>query len=183
MAQRAPLELLRPPGAAEVLLCTAEGRLLEGLVTNLFVVVADEAASASRSAEGGSEGNALTSVIVGGGAAASAAAPRLTVWMAGTHDGVVWGTARVHVLEACRRLGYDTREEAPDAAHRHSWREAFLTNSLRLVQPLHSVACGAANVWGLPPWEVRFDAAPGPVTAALAAAVTAALPTCRATDL
>lgn len=35
---RAPLERLRRPGAAEVLLCTSDGRMLEGLLTNFFVM-------------------------------------------------------------------------------------------------------------------------------------------------
>ncbi len=38
MLDRAPYEMLKPPGAAEVVLCTACGSLLEGLVTNVFVV-------------------------------------------------------------------------------------------------------------------------------------------------
>lgn len=38
VAQRQTLEALRPPGAAEALLATQHGALLEGLVTNLFIV-------------------------------------------------------------------------------------------------------------------------------------------------
>lgn len=38
VAQRQSLEALRPEGAVDVLLCTSGGQLLEGLVTNVFVV-------------------------------------------------------------------------------------------------------------------------------------------------
>lgn len=38
VTERAPLEQLQPVGAAEVVRCTEEGELLEGLVTNFFVV-------------------------------------------------------------------------------------------------------------------------------------------------
>jgi branched-subunit amino acid aminotransferase/4-amino-4-deoxychorismate lyase len=105
------------------------------------------------------------------------------VWTAGISEGVVWGTARARVLEACRRLGYALREEAPAAAARHTWREAFLTNSLRLVQPLRRISCGAANVWGLPPWELELSTVPGPVTVTLAAALAAVLPACPVAEL
>jgi len=50
---------------------------------------------------------------------------------------------------------------------RHAWREAFLTNSLRLVQPLHTLACPAGNAAAVQPWELHLPAAPGPVTLAL----------------
>jgi branched-subunit amino acid aminotransferase/4-amino-4-deoxychorismate lyase len=39
--ERMPLEQARPADAAEVLLCTTSGRLQEGLVSNLFVVMCD----------------------------------------------------------------------------------------------------------------------------------------------
>jgi hypothetical protein len=45
VAERAPFERLMPPDAAEVVLCTANGELLEGLVTNLFVVAGKGALS------------------------------------------------------------------------------------------------------------------------------------------
>ena len=160
MAERQPLEQQRPSGAAEVLLSTEDGRLLEGLVTNLFVVTESSAPDAAGSSDGSP-----------------------VVWTAGVREGVVWGTARARVLEACRQLGIAVREEAPSSSGRLAWREAFLTNSLRRVQPLHTISCGAGNVWGHAAWEVRFPAAPGPVTAALRAAMLALLPTCDAADL
>ena len=44
---RAPLERAKPPGVSEALLATARGALVEGLVTNLFVVVRGDPGGAS----------------------------------------------------------------------------------------------------------------------------------------
>lgn len=52
----------------------------------------------------------------------------LVVLTAGTGEGVVWGTVRHRVLEACASLGLPLLERAPAAADRSTWREAFLTN-------------------------------------------------------
>ncbi|KAI3435918.1 hypothetical protein D9Q98_001976 [Chlorella vulgaris] len=140
--------------AVEVLLCSEEGGVLEGLVTNFFVVAAP------------SDG---------------AAAPIL--WTAGMHDGAVWGTVRAQVLEACAQLGIQVVEQAPRMHSRHTWTEAFLTNGLRTVQPLTSISCGAANVWGHKRWELRFPEAPGPITAAVHAALLPLLPAVDVADL
>ena len=198
MAERQPLEQQRPTGAAEVLLCTSEGRLLEGLVTNLFIVAAREGAEAAAgsTAEGNSgEGCAAGRGAGSGGApgdgggsgstagAAAGGFRRLEVWTASPAEGVVWGTARARVLQACRRLGLAVREEAPSCGARAAWREAFLTNSLRLVQPLHTLACPAGNAAGLPPWELHLPAAPGPVTRALHQELLRLLPTVDVADL
>lgn len=172
MAERQPLERLRPPGTADVLLCSSDGRLLEGLVTNLFVVTIE--GGSSRGAEPGSSSNGTGNSA---GGSSGALPPGAVVWTAGVGEGVVWGTARARVLEACRQLGLAVREEAPSAGGRATWREAFLTNSVRLVQPLRAVECGAGNVWGAAPWRVELPAAPGPVTAALHSALLRLLPT------
>jgi branched-subunit amino acid aminotransferase/4-amino-4-deoxychorismate lyase len=150
VAERQPLEQQRGD-AVEVLLCTRGGHVLEGLVTNLFVV------------------------------AGTADAP--VVWTAGMQDGVVWGTVRAQVLHACHQLGIPVREEAPDMARRHEWREAFVTNGLRVVQPLSSIACGQGNAFGHQPWELLFPAAPGPVTSAINDALMPLMPVVDAADL
>ena len=197
VGERRPLEALRPPGTADVLLCSREGRLLEGLVTNLFVVAAAPAGGGD--APSGANTIGGTSGISSGGeqrqadganstssnttSAAGFDPAALVVYTAGMGDGVVWGTARARVLQACRRLGLTVREEPPDPRARATWREAFLTNSLRLVQPLACIACDPANVWGLPPWQLRLPQAPGPVAAAVRAALDALQPAVRAADL
>lgn len=172
MAERQPLEQQRPTGAAEVLLCTNDGRLLEGLVTNLFIVATREAAAGGSEEGGGSDACAAASGSSDGSSGSAAGAPAggfggLEVWTASPAEGVVWGTARARVLQACRRLGLAVREEAPSCGAKAAWREAFLTNSLRLVQPLHTLACGAGNAAGLPPWELHLPEAPGPVARAV----------------
>jgi branched-subunit amino acid aminotransferase/4-amino-4-deoxychorismate lyase len=146
VAERAPLEALRPAGAADALLAAPDGRLLEGLVTNLFVVAERPAAA-------------------GGG---------VVLQTAGVSEGVVRGVARGRVLAAAASLGLPVDERAPDPSARAAWREAFLTNAARGVQPLARLGCAARNALGLPPWEAALPAAPGPWTARLAAAAAAA---------
>lgn len=163
VAERQPLERQKPGGTADVLLCTQDGRLLEGLVTNLFVVVADEGGARSGRQHGDSQH--------GGGMPSG-----ITVWTASMGDGVVWGTARARVLQACRQLGVAVREEAPSMAGRAAWTEAFLTNSLRIAQPLARITCPDGNVWGHTAWQLNLPQAPGPVTAALQAALPGLLP-------
>ena len=178
MEQRRWLEEARPPAADEVLLASEDGRLLEGLVTNLHVVT-----SGSGDSDGGSGGaehacpaNASTR---GGGAEVASGPP--TLWTAGMGDGVVWGTVRARVLQACAALGVAVREEAPRAADRALWREAFLSNALRVVQPLRRIECGAGNTWGHPPWALELPApVPGAVTRRIQAALAELMP---ATDV
>lgn len=180
MAERQPLEVQRPEAACEVLLCTRDGRLLEGLVTNLFVITDGDSRPLPPAADPAAASGGYCSGS-GGGSDSTSGAP--VVWTAGTSDGVVWGTARARVLDACRRLGFMVREEAPSMHSRHAWQEAFLTNSLRLVQPLHTLSCGAANVWGHAPWELSLPHAQGPVTASLQRALLEALPVLDASEL
>jgi hypothetical protein len=47
---------------------------------------------------------------------------------AGMEEGVVWGTIRAHVKEACHQLGMSFVEAAPCMADRGNWREAFISN-------------------------------------------------------
>lgn len=196
VAERQPLEQQRPAGAAEVLLCTPDGRLLEGLVTNLFIVAARQPDAAEHSAAAGSssesvhQDSGLGGAAGGGGKAAESTAPGaaataagaagsfagLEVWTASPGEGVVWGTARARVLEACRRLGLRVCERAPHMDRRASWREAFVTNSLRLVQPLRTLACPEGNAAAVPPWQLDLPAAPGPVTLAIRRELLTMLP-------
>ena len=125
MRDREYLEQLAPPGAADVLLCTEHGDILEGLVTNLFVVVEN-----------------------GDGSCVVQTAP--------VDSGVLWGTMRHQVIGACRHLSIPVEYRCPRMDDRHSWKEAFLTNSMRGVSPLTGMSCGKENVWGLPEWYIAF---------------------------
>jgi branched-subunit amino acid aminotransferase/4-amino-4-deoxychorismate lyase len=100
---------------------------------------------------------------------------------ASVQQGALPGVLRVAVLATCKALGYAFVEDAtapppaPDTQARdgndtwHTWREAFLCNAVRLIQPVGQMR------W-LPPAErppLDFPEAPGPVTRALAAHVAA----------
>ncbi|KAK2078467.1 hypothetical protein QBZ16_003307 [Prototheca wickerhamii] len=114
----------------DVILQDDQGRLVEGLVTNLFVV--------RRSSE------SLQKVVLQTASVAQGALP---------------GTVRRRVLESAAEAGLDVLESAPDPAERVLWTEAFLTNSLRGIQPLERLeSCtdaGAAWTASFPgPWPV-----------------------------
>uniref|UniRef100_A0A1D2A4F3 Uncharacterized protein n=1 Tax=Auxenochlorella protothecoides TaxID=3075 RepID=A0A1D2A4F3_AUXPR len=125
--ERAPLEGLRRPGAVEVLLANAAGGLLEGLVTNFFVI--------------------------SGPATASQRASDYTLQTAGEKDGVLAGTARRAALRAAAACGLTVLEQPPDPSHRSAWREAFLTNSLRGCQNLTRIVRPGHWAVDLPPFR------------------------------
>lgn len=107
--QRHYLEKMRPESNTEIVLCTQDGRLLEGLVTNLYVIQKiQHVHKSSSSSPCGSEDYA--------------------VYTAQVEEGVVWGTMRKMVLFVCERIGLTVKEEAPKMSERHMWEEAFLSN-------------------------------------------------------
>ncbi|KAK9819610.1 hypothetical protein WJX72_000279 [[Myrmecia] bisecta] len=108
---RRPLEERLPVGAAEGLLATLDGKLLEGLVTNLFVVT------------GAADGSAVQ------------------VQTAAVQQGVLGGVMRRQVIEACHQLHLPVLEEAPAISDRHLWQEAFVTNCVRQIQPVSRITC------------------------------------------
>ncbi len=149
VTQRQSLEATRPHGAAEILLANQQGGLLEGLVTNLYIITFLEQ-------------------------------DKVVLQTAGMGDGVVWGTMRKRVLEACNVLGLIVVEQPPLAGERALWQEAFLTNAVRGVQPLNEIECDVRNVLGLEPWAVEFSEVPGVWTSKIQALVDASL---QQTDL
>lgn len=167
--QRAHLEAGKPAGVAEIILADDDGeRLLEGLVTNLFVVIASDAD------------------------------PLATRVQTAPADECLPGLAREAVLDACAALGIEVEERAPRASERHVWREAFVSNTIRLVHPVREIRwprglpSDLARVGGEVSCEeiggdgdrevveggeivVRLPDAPGPVTAAILIRVTESL--------
>lgn len=133
VSDREYLEAMRPAGACECLLSTKNGNVLEGMITNFYVIRKMQRPHSEEC--------------------------DLLLQTASIDEGVVWGTLRLRVLEACQRLGIKVEERAPSIHERHTWNEAFLTNSLRGVQPLSRVVCDAKNVWGLPAWELELPEA------------------------
>jgi len=146
VAQRAPLEAARPEDCAEtVLSCPRTGALLEGLVSNLFVV--------TRAPDGGTE-----------------------LRTAAVEQGVLGGVARAALLRAAAAVPrLQVREEAPVPGDDGAWLEAFTCNAARGLTPLKELRWLpqlGAPAEALPPRPpLYFAEAPGPVTAALAAAL------------
>ncbi|KAG2444784.1 hypothetical protein HXX76_001527 [Chlamydomonas incerta] len=194
VAERRRYEAAKPPEAAEVLLSDCDGGLLEGLITNFFVVAAaPAAAAASAAAATAAAGNtdgaaaagagggapaaagtaaAIAAAAAAGEAAATPASPAfggLVLQVCAPESGAALpGVAQYQLLQAAAALGVRTELRPPRAGQRDTWREAFLSNCIRRVQPLSRVFCPPANDWGFEPWECALPApAPGPVTAAL----------------
>jgi len=138
LRDRAGIEAALSPGA-EGLLCTQEGLLLEGLVTNVFVVREDGAVqTASPSA-----------------------------------DLVLDGIMRRSIIRCCQELGVQVVESAPNVSDRHLWQEGFLTNCLRVIQPLSSMKMyDGSRKDGQ--WACSFDA-PNLVTRRLHRAVMSSM--------
>lgn len=98
VAERRYLEEMAPSDAIDILLCTKDGNLLEGLITNLFIVVEKESGD-------------------------------MVVQTAPVEAGVLPGTMRARVIEACKHAGISVEDNiCPNVSERHLWREAFLTN-------------------------------------------------------
>ena len=112
----------------DALLSTDCGRLVEGTITNLFVIV-----STSESATG-------------------------TCYKLQTAPDsmVLAGVARRKVIEACGTLGVPVDFTCPNPCERDTWCEAFLTNSIRRMQSLDGIICTVTNVWGHDAWDVSF---------------------------
>lgn len=145
--QRQKWEQNKPQGAVDILLCREDGSLLEGMVTNLFIIRSNLGSMATGLANSsGTEQN------------------KTALQTAGTEDGVVWGTIRALVIHASRDLGLEVIETPPCPSESKAWSEGFLTNALRGIQPLRAINRKEDNFWNLPPWNHSFCQAPGPWT-------------------
>mmetsp|Transcript_16512 Transcript_16512/g.29447 ORF Transcript_16512/g.29447 Transcript_16512/m.29447 type:complete len:135 (+) Transcript_16512:341-745(+) len=56
-----------------------------------------------------------------------------------TVDYVLPGILRSRVLQACEALGIPVVYKSPDLKQSGEWTEAFITNCIRGIQPVHSV--------------------------------------------
>ena len=68
----------------------------------------------------------------------------------GVRGTVLGGIARGLVLDACDQLGITVLHQPPDPRQRALWREAFLTNVVRLVQPVSQLTWVDAQHEGFP---------------------------------
>ncbi|XP_050211052.1 uncharacterized protein LOC126661266 [Mercurialis annua] len=119
---RNPLEKLRPPSVTELLLSDDGDHILEGCVTNFFVVCYKDSKEVKRDCFY-EDGNKV----------------QFEVQTAPISDGVLPGIIRQLVIEVCLSKGIPVREVAPSWSARDSWKEAFITNSLRIVQHVEKI--------------------------------------------
>ncbi|XVE99390.1 hypothetical protein REPUB_Repub03eG0194100 [Reevesia pubescens] len=119
---RKPLDKLRPPSVTELLLSNDGDRILEGCITNFFVICQKDKSEA--------EGKYLLDYDNG---------YSVEVQTAPITDGVLPGVIRQLVIEVCQSKGIPVREVAPSWEKHGLWEEAFITNSLRVLQHVETI--------------------------------------------
>ncbi|XP_015950439.3 uncharacterized protein LOC107475328 isoform X3 [Arachis duranensis] len=115
---RKSLEKLRPPSVTELLLSNDGNHILEGCVTNFFVVCCK-----GQDSDDKANGNKYP----------------FEVQTAPLSDGVLPGIIRQVVIEVCRSEGIPIREVAPSWSEHGIWEEAFITSGLRILQHVESI--------------------------------------------
>ncbi|KAI9082857.1 hypothetical protein K1719_035187 [Acacia pycnantha] len=148
---RQSLEKLRPPIVTELLLSNDGDRVLEGCLTNFFVVCRKDTDAGNDSYRNGNSFEVQTAPI---------------------SDGVLPGIIRQVVIEVCRSKGIPFCEVAPSWSEHEMWEEAFITNSLRILQHVDSVQVPVdwqsvhSKTWKDISWEkMQFQGGPGKITA------------------
>ncbi|KAM5556125.1 hypothetical protein ABKV19_023822 [Rosa sericea] len=148
---RKSLERLKPPSGTELLLSNDGDRILEGSASNFFVVRRKE------------DNEAKEQTI-----------HCFEVQTAPISDGVLPGIIRQLVIEVCLSKGIPFREVAPLWSEHEFWEEAFITNSLRLMQHAETVRAPSSweslhgNSWKDISWkEKQFEEGPGMITTIL----------------
>ncbi|XP_058769670.1 uncharacterized protein LOC131643467 [Vicia villosa] len=151
---RKTLEKLRPPSVTELLLSHNGDQILEGCVTNFFVVCCKD-----RDSDNGKApcdyGNRNS----------------FEVQTAPISDGVLPGVIRQVVLEVCKNEGIPFREVAPSWSKHEIWEEAFITSSLRVLQHVESIQVPTewqsahSKTWKDISWtKKQFQGGPGMIT-------------------
>ncbi|KAG5611055.1 hypothetical protein H5410_022336 [Solanum commersonii] len=173
--QRKQLEKLRPPYVNELLLSNNGDQILEGCLTNLFVVChKDVNGDYHKSSQRDNESTVS-----------------IELQTAPIRDGVLPGVVRQNVINAgqlgrgyccvdlvmpnvciCSRNKIPVREIAPSWSEREMWSEAFITSSLRLLQHVEVIQAPSSwesldtQTWTDVTWEEKqFENAPGQITA------------------
>jgi hypothetical protein len=130
-------------GAAEVVLVDEGGGWLEGLVTNFFVVAEVGPAPSAQS-------TAATAAAASTAPAAAADHETPPVDLsryelqtaAGANQLVLQGIMQRRVIEAAESLGLRVRVTPPRGDERATWREAFIANCIKGLEPV-----GVAAYW------------------------------------
>ncbi|KAF3433845.1 hypothetical protein FNV43_RR24948 [Rhamnella rubrinervis] len=125
---RKPLEKLRPPSATELLLSNDGDHILEGSVSNFFVVCRKDKIEA--------KGKYLDNPD---------SINCFEVQTAPVSDSVLPGIIRQLIIEVCLSKGIPFREVAPSWSEHEVWEEAFISNSLRLLQHVETIC--APSSW------------------------------------
>ncbi|XP_030486388.2 uncharacterized protein LOC115703045 isoform X1 [Cannabis sativa] len=157
---RKSLEKLKPPLATDLLLSNDGNRLLEGSVTNFFVVC--RKVKNDQVDKDGAEGTSFDE---------KESIDCFEVQTAPIGDGVLPGVIRQLVIEVCLTKGIPFREVAPMWSEHEIWEEAFLTNSLRLLQHVETVSIPDSwdslnsKSWKDISWNKKqFERSPGIIT-------------------
>lgn len=125
---RQMLENSKPTGVSEIILSNDGNHLLEGLVTNFFVVSRNSEATVPNIPEKWRDIEVQTAALA---------------------DGVLPGVIRQLVIEVCRENGIPLREMAPSWESRGTWQEAFVTSGLRILQPVGSIQRPNSEQWNI----------------------------------
>ncbi|CDP04308.1 unnamed protein product [Coffea canephora] len=150
---RKDLEKLRPPSTTELLLSNNGDHILEGCLTNFFVVCGkDECGEIYEQNDFDYERS-------------------VEVQTAPVSEGVLPGVIRQVIIEICLRNGIPFREVAPSWSQHNMWREAFITNSLRIVEHVETILVPSSwkSMESKTSTEIRweekqFEVTPGRVT-------------------
>lgn len=149
---RKSMEKMRPPGVTELLLTNDGDHILEGSVTNFFVVCRKEE----------HQTNEPLSV--------QTMANKFEVQTAPLSDGILPGIIRQIVIEVCHDIGIPVREVSPSWSKRELWEEAFITSSLRLIQHVETVRVPLlwedieSKTWSDVSWAVKQFQGAGCIT-------------------
>eukprot|EP00250_Pteridium_aquilinum_P020136 c24718_g1_i1 orf=714-1736(-) len=119
---RQALEKTRPEDVTEIILSNDGDLLLEGMVSNFFVVRMDMLMEANTCIDGNKKWENV-------------------VLQTAPLKGVLPGVVRKLILEICGEQGIPFEESPPSWRGRHLWVEAFTTNSVRLIQPVRAIQC------------------------------------------
>ncbi|KAH7298699.1 hypothetical protein KP509_25G054700 [Ceratopteris richardii] len=139
---RKALEKARPEGVMEIILSNDGDLLLEGMVTNFFVV----------------SNRVNTGVKV---PLTEDKRWKGVVLQTAPLKGVLPGVIRKLILEICDEHGIPCEQTSPSWQGRESWTEAFTTNSVRLIQsissiqgsPVHRDGTNEPHYWQQDSWE------------------------------
>ncbi|KAF9616040.1 hypothetical protein IFM89_028337 [Coptis chinensis] len=154
VTMRKSLEKLRPPLTNELLLSNDGDQILEGCLTNFFAVCCKEKTDVTEQYLSDSKSGYS-----------------FEVQTAPLSDGVLPGVIRQLVIEVCQSRGIPFREVAPCWSQRKLWNEAFITNSLRVVQHVEKIQVPSSweliemKTWKEVNWEeICFKECPGVIT-------------------